>query len=903
MNVRFFAGSKAQYLALAKHNPIALYFCHDTRELFWGDRLLSDGIRIVETEANLPSAPEAADGIIYHVAESGDGYALSPDRTKWIRVISGSNQSSGIKAISFAGTKMEEVGGVFTIDRKCAREALGFIVPDGLDDEEIHVATEDFVRDEIAKIELGEVEIDLENYYNKEQTDGAIAAAIAGIEIPNVSELATKSELQEAIGSIEHPSTDLSAYYTAEQIDEQLQSYVTNNTYEINQTIVNNALDNRYNKTDADKRFALKANLNELSEKVDAIKVVTKVSELANDVGYITEIPVEYVTESELEAKGYLTEHQSLEEYAKLTDLPSVSGLATESFVLNKIAEAELNDKDVDLTGYATKDDIAGLATTAYVNEKVAGIKIPNVDDFITMEAVEAKGYLTSIPEDYAKKEDLFSGDYNDLINVPNIPSTEGLATEQFVTEAIADIALPVVPENVSAFKNDAGYLVEHQDISHLAEKDHTHEQYLTEHQDLSEYAKLTDIPTNYLTAIPDEYVTESELAEELAKIEHPAVDLEGYATEQYVDDKIATIDFPEPDLSGYAKLIDIPDVSKFITGVPAEYITEDELTAKGYITEHQSLEGYATESYVTEQIESIDLSDYAKAEDIPTDYLVEADLDGYSKFSGSYNDLTDKPEIPSTEGLATEEFVAEAISEIELPEADLSAYSTTEEMSVAIANAVAEKADNIPFTAARIVGKAIGGFSVGDNLNGMTLVEILAKLLELSEETDNPDEPAVPDEPNGVVETIIAYKKPMYAVNADGELAEVPYSYMLMTEAEAAAAATKPGFYQIKDADGNIIESGYQELQLDGDGSVYYVIALPKEVDYETMVTVQAYDTRKNIWAAAEKFEMTTDPESVAELCSEVGIDISHIDQGAYTIYVWEDIPSGSLLRYIINE
>ena len=39
----------------------------------------------------------------------------------------------------------------------------------------------------------------------------------------------------------------------------------------------------------------------------------TKLSELENDSGFITSIPNEYITETELNNKGYLTEHQSLE--------------------------------------------------------------------------------------------------------------------------------------------------------------------------------------------------------------------------------------------------------------------------------------------------------------------------------------------------------------------------------------------------------------------------------------------------------------------------------------------------------------------------------------------------------------------------------------------------------------
>mgnify|MGYP003306360147 CR=1 FL=1 len=40
--------------------------------------------------------------------------------------------------------------------------------------------------------------------------------------------------------------------------------------------------------------------------------IPTKVSELINDKSYLTSIPSEYVTDSELTSKGYLTEHQDI---------------------------------------------------------------------------------------------------------------------------------------------------------------------------------------------------------------------------------------------------------------------------------------------------------------------------------------------------------------------------------------------------------------------------------------------------------------------------------------------------------------------------------------------------------------------------------------------------------------
>lgn len=72
---------------------------------------------------------------------------------------------------------------------------------------------------------------------------------------------------------------------------------------------------------------------------------------------------------------------------------------------------------------------------------------------------------------------------------------------DDYVTED----ELPAIPTNVSAFTNDAGYLTEHQDLSGYALK-----------------SELPTVPTNvsaftndsgYLTAVPAEYVTETELA------------------------------------------------------------------------------------------------------------------------------------------------------------------------------------------------------------------------------------------------------------------------------------------------------------------------------------------------------------------------------------------------------
>ena len=70
---------------------------------------------------------------------------------------------------------------------------------------------------------------------------------------------------------------------------------------------------------------------------------------------------------------GFLTEHQSLADYAKKSDIPDVSG-------------------------FATKDDISSVES-----------KIPSLEGYATEQWVEAKGYLTEHQslENYALKSEI----------------------------------------------------------------------------------------------------------------------------------------------------------------------------------------------------------------------------------------------------------------------------------------------------------------------------------------------------------------------------------------------------------------------------------------------------------------------------------------------------------------
>lgn len=86
-NVRFVRTTKQRYLARDTYDENALYFCTDTNEMFKGQDVYSDGIRVVSTYDNLPELSSAADGIVYYVHDTRNGYILSPDRTEWLQTI------------------------------------------------------------------------------------------------------------------------------------------------------------------------------------------------------------------------------------------------------------------------------------------------------------------------------------------------------------------------------------------------------------------------------------------------------------------------------------------------------------------------------------------------------------------------------------------------------------------------------------------------------------------------------------------------------------------------------------------------------------------------------------------------------------------------------------------------
>ena len=296
--------------------------------------------------------------------------------------------------------------------------------------------------------------------------------------------------------------------------------------------------------------------LSEYAKKSELPTVPKKVSELTNDAGYITaaevpktdlsayakkadipdvsgfitSIPSEYVTESELNAKGYLTQHQDISHLAPKTSIPTkVSQLANDSNYLTSIPSNYITEAELEAKGYLTEhQSLAAYATKTYVDNTVAENQ-PNLSGYAKKTDIpDVSGFISEIPSEYVTDSEL---------------AAKGYLVEADISEYAKKSEIPTVPTKTSQLTNDS----------------------------------------NFLTAIPSEYITETEL------------DNKGYLTEHQ-------------SLSEYAKKSEIPDVSHFITSIPEEYVTETELNNKGYLTQHQSLEGYATKTYVDDAIAGIDI-------------------------------------------------------------------------------------------------------------------------------------------------------------------------------------------------------------------------------------------------------------------------------------------------------
>jgi hypothetical protein len=220
---------------------------------------------------------------------------------------------------------------------------------------------------------------------------------------------------------------------------------------------------------------------------------------------------------------------------------------------------------------YITEGELADMnyATTTQVNAKQDIIA-----DLETIRSGAAAGAtaIQSIPDNYITDEKL---------------SGKGFATTEYVGQQIEKIVIPEVPTNISEFTNDAGYL------------------------NKSEADKLY-APIGSASGGSGSYATQDFVRDEIAKIVIPEIPTKVSAFEN--DANYLT---EHQDISGKQDVIaDLSDIranaelaKTALQAIPEEYITEEELNGKGYLTEHQSLDNYYTKGEIDELLAAINQS------------------------------------------------------------------------------------------------------------------------------------------------------------------------------------------------------------------------------------------------------------------------------------------------------
>ena len=181
---------------------------------------------------------------------------------------------------------------------------------------------------------------------------------------------------------------------------------------------------------------------------VDKNYVDIELSKKAN----ISDIPSldGYVTDEELNAKGYLTSHQDVS--GKVDKVKGKSLIAdTEIERLKSVKNYDDTEIKTELVKKANSTDV-----TKEISDKIAEVISDAPESFNTLKEIS----------------DWISGHENDASAMNSAIKDNKSAITTLQTGKADKTEIPTVPTNVSEFTNDAGYLTEHQDISNLVVKE-----------------------------------------------------------------------------------------------------------------------------------------------------------------------------------------------------------------------------------------------------------------------------------------------------------------------------------------------------------------------------------------------------------------------------------------------
>ena len=498
--------------------------------------------------------------------------------------------------------------------------------------------------------------------------------------ISDVSNLATKDELQEVRNS--QPTVDTSNLVTKQELEEKhyLTTHQDLSEYAKKSELYNDtplkervtALESKaieggaYNDTDLRNRII---NL-ENKPPLDTSEFVT--NQALESRGYIKDVS-NFVTKEELTNKGYLTTHQSLDhvvtkdELAGKNYISDISNLVTKEELASKnyltehqpltevknrldVLEAK-QDKDTVYNDTELRNRVTELESRPVVtpyNDTPLKERVEVLENKIDKDTVyndePIKERLTvletKVDKDTVYNDSELRERVTNLENKPNVDLTNYVTSEQlenkhYLTQHQSLDNL-VTKEELSTkgyvtkeVLNGKNYLTEHQNISHLVTKDELETKgYLTQHQSLEEYAKKSEL------------YNDTDIKQRLTTLENkPYIDTSNFVTNEQLEGKhyltehqplthLATTSDLEAlrniavSKSELSKKLDATEFNSFKDNV----VTKTELAEKGYISD---LSNYVTKEELHEATEidysnivtTDELEPYAKKSEIPAPY------------------------------------------------------------------------------------------------------------------------------------------------------------------------------------------------------------------------------------------------------------------------------------------
>ena len=490
-------------------------------------------------------------------------------------------------------------------------------------------------------------------------------------------DVVTKTELQEALKNVGGIATEgLLTEAKAEELFVKKTDAVDNTNFEL----VKNRVLALELKTDKDTVYddsELKGRISVLEAKEDNNTIYddTNVRERLTALEGKPNVDVNnLVTKDELASKNYLTEHQDTSNFALKSEIPQQYN---DTEVKERLTTLE-NKPPVDLSGYATKEelrnvsgsqpladnlvtkeeleakhyisDISNLATKEELNEVRNSQPTVDTSHLVTRDELESKGYLTTHQDlsEYAKKSELYNDSdlkarvevleqktdkdtvYDDTQLKERVTALESKAIEggAYDDKPIRDRL------DVLEAKHDNDTIYDDTEVKRrlteieskpaidtsvfVTDEKLNSKGYLTSHQDLSPYALKSEIPTPY---------NDTPLTERVTALESKAIEGGAY-DDTDLRNRVVALEGKEDKDTKY----DDTDLRNRVTNLEnkppldtSEFVTNQALESKGYLTTHQSLDHVVTKDELASKNYISDVSNLVTKEELASkNYLTE---------------------------------------------------------------------------------------------------------------------------------------------------------------------------------------------------------------------------------------------------------------------------------------